>query len=72
MQNSLEVASEFGASGISAGRFRFASGSEDFKEMQELHRSFDRWLDRRDLNFVKLADGPREVLEALRPMRDAR
>jgi len=72
MQNSLEVAREFGASGISAGRFQFASGSEDFKEMRELHLSFERWLDRRDLNFVKLADGPREILEGLRPVGDAR
>lgn len=72
MQNSLEVAREFGASGISAGRFRFASGSDDLGEMRELHQSFERWIDRRDLNFVKVADGPREVLEALRPGRDAR
>lgn len=72
VQNSLEVASEYSASGISAGRFRYSRGSEDVSEIRELHTSFERWLHNRDLDFLKLVDGPREILEALRSSPDAR
>jgi hypothetical protein len=72
VHNSLEIAGEYGAVGISAGRFRYSKGSDDVNEIRELQKSFERWLHRRDLDFLKLADGPRDVLEALRPSRDAR
>jgi hypothetical protein len=71
VQNSLEIAGEYGAKGISAGRFRYSSGSDEVTEIRVLHKSFERWLHNRDLDFLKLADGPRDVLEALRPSRDA-
>lgn len=69
MQNSLEIAKDFGAGGFRAGRLRFSGSSDDTVELQELHRSFDRWLHQRNLAFVPLADGPRDVLEGLKQAR---
>ena len=71
MQNSLEIASEFGAGGFRAGRLRFSGTSDDTVELQELHRSFDRWLHQQNLDFVRFADGPRDVLEGLRRAHSA-
>jgi hypothetical protein len=71
MQNSLDIASGFGAGGFRAGRLRFSGTSDDTAELQELHRSFDRWLRQQKLDFIRLADGPRDVLEGLRQARNA-
>jgi hypothetical protein len=71
MQNSLEIANEFGAGGFRAGRLRFSGTSDDTVELQELHRSFDRWLHQRQLDFIRLADGPHDVLEGLRQAHNA-
>jgi len=71
MQNSLEIAKGFGAGGFRAGRLRFSGTSDDTAELKELHRNFDRWLHEQKLDFVRLADGPRDVLEGLKQSRNA-
>jgi|GEM_PF-6822718 len=65
VHNSLEAATSFGASGISAGGFSYSTNSKDTKEVRDLRDRFRAWLDRNQLGFVIQAKTPRDLLWSL-------
>ncbi|MGB6057615.1 MAG: hypothetical protein WBF71_05070 [Microthrixaceae bacterium] len=69
IKNSLDLAGEFGAQEISAGGYSYRRGSDEVRQARELHDDLDRWLESKELGFVKLANGPRSLLEHLADRR---
>lgn len=52
IRNSLQLAHDFGAGSIQAGRFQLAKGSDDVVSVRRLHTAFGNWLRRNDLEFI--------------------
>lgn len=66
VKNSLDIALDYGASGISAGAFSYSKGSDDVVEIRKLHSRYRSWLEKHDSSFVVGIKSARALLIALR------
>jgi len=66
IQNSLDAAADYGATGISAGGYSYSARSPDVKEIRNLYANYRRWLNQRGFDFVTEVSTPRDLLWALR------
>jgi len=71
VRNSLQIATEFGARGISAGGFSYSVGSDDVVGIRQLHDRYHDWLQRHEFEFLVQIHTPRALLEALRAQANA-
>ena len=66
VKNSLDIALDYGASGISAGSFTYSRSSDDVVEIRKLHDRYRNWLEKRNFRFVVDVNSPRALLIALK------
>jgi hypothetical protein len=52
IRNSLQLADDFGAESIQAGRFQLSKGSDDVVSVRRLHTAFGNWLRRNNFEFI--------------------
>ena len=66
IQNSLDVAAEYGVAAISAGGYIYSSNSEDVTEIRDLYAKYRSWLTKHNLEFVTTVTSARDLLWALK------